>query len=708
MPFDLLSYPVKRYIREKKWESFRPIQAAAITRIITTRDHYILASKTASGKTEAAFLPALSLVKKEPGVQILYVSPLIALINDQFRRIDELCRHMAIAITRWHGDVNRTLKKKLLDAPDGILLITPESIESLFINHPADIPRLFSNLKFIIIDEIHSFLGTGRGCQLQSLLHRITRVGRSIRFIGLSATLGDFEAARGFFGEQEKTHILVDRSRHEVCAHFKYVESRGDELPEALIKDLYMETQNRKSLIFPNTRGRVEEIAIRLKELAKERNGDHVYFSHHSSVGRELREYVEHFARNNCGSDFSIVCTSTLEMGIDIGTVDRVIQVDSTYSISSLVHRFGRSGRKGGEKSRLLVYATEPWSLLQALACFALYQEGFIEPVTGSGYPADILFHQILSLLKETSGEDRGGLLKRISGNYAFASVPSRDREQLIDFMIGAEYIDVLGKELILGLKGEQIVNSRSFYSVFKTEPSLKVYVKDQYIGELIFSPQLQIDRNIFLAARIWKIIEIRYSQNKIYVEPAHAGEKPLFFGTGGHVHGRVREKMLDMLTDEFLIDTRVCSNGVLNATLDLRNAFAAIPINDSVHERPVFSRGNRVDLFTFAGTRINKTLNLLFKSLFGEKYDYDENRSCFDLPVSVESMATLLMELKERLPNFEEILNDMLAQNERFFLFTKWGEYLPVLFKRQMLIQNEFDIPGTARFLDGLVFKTG
>jgi len=194
--YEMLSAPIRKYIRDKRWEALRPIQVAAITKILGTDNHYILVSRTASGKTEAAFLPVLSAVDfKEPGVQVLYISPLIALINDQFQRAESLCEYLDVPVTRWHGEASKSAKNKLLQEPRGILLITPESIEALFANHPEHALTLFAHLKFIIIDEIHSFLGTDRGLHLKSLVSRIGQLAkaRPARIIGLSATLGDYD-----------------------------------------------------------------------------------------------------------------------------------------------------------------------------------------------------------------------------------------------------------------------------------------------------------------------------------------------------------------------------------------------------------------------------------------------------------------------------------------------------------------------------------
>ena len=201
MSFDLLSEPIRKYIRDKRWEQLRPIQAAAISKILSTSDNYILASRTASGKTEAAFLPILSKIDfTETGIQVLYISPLIALINDQFYRIEELCKYLDVTVTKWHGEANKTLKDRIIKHPNGIVLITPESLEAMFVNKPFNVKQLFSNLKYAVIDEIHSFIGTDRGIQLKSILSRLQSVNaKHFSIVGLSATIGDYNEAKKIY-----------------------------------------------------------------------------------------------------------------------------------------------------------------------------------------------------------------------------------------------------------------------------------------------------------------------------------------------------------------------------------------------------------------------------------------------------------------------------------------------------------------------------
>ncbi|MPT36416.1 MAG: DEAD/DEAH box helicase, partial [Flavobacterium sp.] len=424
MVFELLSEPIRRYIRDKRWEQLRPIQNAAIEKILTTDKHYILASRTASGKTEAAFLPILSQVDfNESGVQVLYISPLIALINDQFCRVEALCKNLEVSVTKWHGEASKGQKDKLIKNPEGVVLITPESIESMFVNRPYNAKQLFSKLKFVVIDEIHSFIGTDRGIQLQSLLARLQEINEvSFRIIGLSATIGDYSEAKKFTGEEHKTVVLLDRTKKEINALFRYFKAESAALPLALLKDLYKEVSNSKVLVFPNSRGRTEEIAVKLKKISEKVQGHPNYFSHHSSVHKEEREYVEYFAKNNERGNFCIACTSTLELGIDIGNVDQVVQIDATHSIASLIQRVGRSGRREGTSSNLFLYATNKWSLLQSIACWLLYKEEYIEPPTVVKKPYDLLLHQALSIVKGRSGIAVFELITKLKANPVFGT----------------------------------------------------------------------------------------------------------------------------------------------------------------------------------------------------------------------------------------------------------------------------------------------
>ena len=699
MSFNLLSEPIRKYVRDKGWEQLRPIQTAAIAKILSSDDNYILASRTASGKTEAAFLPILSKVDfNKQGVQVLYISPLIALINDQFYRIEELCKDLDVTVTKWHGEANKTLKDKLIKEPTGIVLITPESLEAMFVNKPFNVKQLFSKLKYVVIDEIHSFIGTDRGVQLKSILSRLQRVNtESFSIVGLSATIGDYDEAKKFTGNELNTKVLLDRTAKDINALFRFFKSKNEELPLELLKDLYIETKDNKVLIFPNSRGRAEEVAVKLKKISNIVKGHSNYFSHHSSVDREVREYVEYFAKNNKQQNFCISCTSTLELGIDIGTVDEVVQIDATHSIASSIQRVGRSGRREGESSNLFLYSTNNWSLLQSIACWLLYKEGFIEPPQKSEKPYDILVHQALSITKGHSGIRLSELINQLKENAAFKMVDVFEIEQILNHLIEIDLLEKLQHEVIIGIEGEKVVNSRDFYSVFKTEENFKVVNAGNTIGEVPFSPQIIEDENILLSAKIWKIIFVDHKAKKIEVIPTKDGKKPTFFGGGAIIHQKIREKMFEVIyseTEYGFLDQASCDEIEI-----LRKEFSVFNIQDSQTDRPVLVTDKHLQLFTFTGTRINRTIQLLL-NIAEIANKLDDSKSSFDIEVPKKELTFKWKSLALSLTDIDRHITKLLQINPALLDFSKWGVYLPENFQVKLLKDKYYDIEQTEKYL--------
>ncbi|HRI04911.1 MAG TPA: DEAD/DEAH box helicase [Pyrinomonadaceae bacterium] len=699
MSFELLSEPIRHYIRDKRWDELRPIQNAAIAKILSTEENYILASRTASGKTEAAFLPILSKVDfTEVGVQVLYISPLKALINDQFNRVEELCKYLDVTVTKWHGDAKQSAKGHLIKDPKGIVLITPESLEAMFVNKPFNVKHLFSNLKFVVIDEIHSFIGTDRGIQLKSILSRLHRITLDpFRLIGLSATIGDYDEAKRFTGDATRTKVLLDKTPKEVEAEFRYFEETGSDLPAELVKDLYLETRDNKVLIFPNSRGRTEEVAVRLKKTSDRANGHANYFSHHSSVDKDVREYVEFFAKNNRRGNFAISCTSTLELGIDIGSVDEVVQIDATSSVSSLIQRVGRSGRQDGKKSSLFLYATNAWSLLQSLACWTLYQEGIIEPPETIGQPYDILLHQALSITKGHSGIGVNLLIDQLETNFAFHGIERSKIEEIIVHLIKTEMLEKLGYEVIIGLEGEKIVNSRDFYSVFKTEDNFKVLTGGRAVGEIPFSPQVAEGENILLAARIWKIQHIDFKAMRIEVTKALDGKKPSFSGGGANVHKSIRERMLSLLYSDDNFD--VLNPASREEFEGMRKEFANFKIRDVEYERPLLLKERSVQFFTFTGTKINRAIKL-FLGINQTGNKMDDRSSSFELEMSHDEFDSLWPKLVPSSDEIDEYITDLLLTNPALAAFSKWSSFLPVDLQVSLFKQRHYDLEGARIFL--------
>jgi len=707
MSFDLLSEPIRKYIRDQRWEALRPIQNASISKILTTENNYILISKTASGKTEAAFLPILSKVNfKEQGVQVLYISPLIALINDQFNRVLELCKYLDVRVTKWHGESKKSLKDQLLKDPSGIVLITPESLESMFVNKPYNVKLLFGNLKYIVIDEIHSFVGSDRGTQLMSILYRLQEQNsKQFNIVGLSATISEenkFSEVKQFTGNEEKTKVLIDRTSKDIEVEFRYFENKNEELPPDLLEYLYNETKESKVLVFPNSRGKAEEVAVKLQKISSRLKGHNNYFSHHSSVNKEVREYVEYFAKNNRRQNFCISCTSTLELGIDIGTVDKIVQIDAAHSIASLIQRTGRSGRRNDERSNLFLYSTEQWSLLQSVASWLLHKQGFIEPPVVLQKPFDILLHQALSITKGHSGLDINNLFRRLKSNHAFCNIDLNEVHEIIDHLISTDLLEKLRDEVIIGISGEKIVNSREFYSVFKTEENFKVVNAGTTIGEIPLSPQIREEENILLAARIWKIKYIDLDAKKIEVVKASDGKSPIFSGQGGDIHLRIREKMLYLLISDDQYDfLDQPSKNELNI---IRSDFSVFDIKNIEFDRPTLVDNKNLQFFTFTGSRVNRTLNLLFYLNKVECY-FDDKKSLFEIECSRIELLNQWDSMLFELENIDQHLHTLIMEKPALMDFSKWGVFLPLKYQVALLKEKRFDIEGTKKFIESINF---
>ena len=698
-PYDLLSPVIRKYVYDKGWKKLTSIQAAAIQNILNTEFNFILSSKTASGKTEAVLLPTLSNLNDSNGIKILYISPLIALINDQFERIERLCEYLDIPVTKWHGEASISLKKKLIANPQGILLITPESLEAIFVNKPELMLKLFSNLQYLVVDEIHSFLNTKRGIQLKSIIHRIeNKIKRKIRFFGLSATLGDYKLVKDFTGDPDNTKILLDKSQKNVLSEFKYFESPAHVLPLELIVDLYSNVSTKKTLIFPNSRGKVEEISIKLKRLSEQNSGHQNYFAHHSSVSKELRVFAEKFAKETKDKYFSIVCTNTLELGIDIGCVDLICQINSTYSVSSLAQRFGRSGRGEDLISHLLLYATDEWHLLQATACFELYKDSVIEPLEPIRYPIDIMLHQIFSILKETNGITKSNLIHELVNNYAFRKINEADIKLLIDNMISEDYIELVGGELILGLKAEKFFIKGEFYAVFETDKNFSVYHKEKLIGELQQIDDSMIDSNVYLAAKIWKIKEIDYTKMKVFVDQAFDGKEPIYVSSLPDVSHIIREKMLHILCSKETYD--YMDENSLDTMNGMRKFFSFFNLTDLSIDRPLFIKDGLLYFYTFSSSKINRTLQF-FSKLTGDNFGLTEITSCLISNGKSEMFSKSLAKFLGLYNELDSHFDNFLKDNTKFFEgMKKWEELLPLPLKKKIWLMNYLDLEGTKNYL--------
>lgn len=706
--FELLSQKMQQRIWAMKWESFTPVQDQTIPLIMQTDSDIILSANTASGKTEAAFLPIITKMedRAQTELKVLYISPLKALINNQFERIERLCENCEIKIYRWHGDVGQSQKNKLLKNPSGILQITPESVESLFINKTGHLKSLFMGVEFIVIDEIHSFLDSQRGVQLRSLLSRMEAYTRvRPRIIGLSATIRNFDLVKQWVNPKQPTQVQVveasDEGKELQYSLLHFAAGKDGKIPLELFEDLREVTRNYQSLIFCNSRGTVEETTVMLNRLAEKEGIKEGYFAHHSSIDKAEREYVEKKLAAS-RTPQSIVCTSSLELGIDIGALDLVCQMDSPFTVSSLKQRIGRCGRKQQDAQILQMYTTSEDSLVQSIAVMKLLLEGWIEPTVGYLAPYDIAFHQIISLCHEWNGITWSRLIHTLENNASFYKLPKKDMVSLINYMVSTEMLEIVPglNEYIVGLEGERLLRGNDFYSVFMMTVYYDVYFGARKIGQLDKGVRLDIGENVILAGKLWTIKEMDTTKNRILVQAAVNAKKPKYLSEPGKIDRKIPEMMFEVLCSEEqfqYLDAKAseCLTGA-------RLKYALYHI--SVNQRIAWELRDDLIFEPFVGTVICNTLIWLLRAVSGLNIKRRPNQiERIVLPKNVE-FSELIEKIRSRVWSEEDLVR-FIRKNE--WLATKYSHYLTDELRQKMHMECEVDLSGALKFLEGYQFLT-
>lgn len=580
--FSLLDERIQKFIWAEGWEALRDVQEQAIPLIVDGQRDVVIAAATASGKTEAAFFPALSAIlrEQEAGL-IVYVSPLKALINDQFGRLDRLCANLDLPVWPWHGDIASSRKQKFAADPRGVLLITPESLEATLCNRGTQVSALFARTQFFIIDELHAFIGSERGKQLQSLLHRIEVVlGRSVVRVGLSATLGDMKLATEFLrpgrgpqvqivdSKSDPTELRVRISGYEEpLALDDEGDSGADEAerqsPAHIAASLFKSLRGTNNLVFPNSRREVERYTFLLNRLCTDAGVGNEFWPHHGSLSAELRRETEG-ALKNPQAPATAICTNTLELGIDIGAVRSVAQIGPPPSVSSLRQRMGRSGRRKGEPAVLRGYVVEdavgPDStlntlvreqLLESIACVELLTEGWCEPPRSGALHGSTLVQQVLALIAERGGAQIGTLFSILCGEGTpFAGIQKADFIELIQELGRRELLAQDSSGLLLhGRVGEKFVNHFAFYAAFASEEEFRVVAAGKTLGSLPITNILMVHQYILFGGRTWRVDSVDEARRELVVSPAPGGRAPPFNKGQGRVHSEVRRRMRQLLT---------------------------------------------------------------------------------------------------------------------------------------------------------------
>ena len=545
--FSELPWFLKEYIHESRWDSFRDVQTAAFEAFRKNDDHIIISSATSSGKTEATLIPVIASLYEKPskGIGALYIGPLKALIDDQFQRMIPMIEKSEIRITGWHGDIDTSVKKRLLKNPEGILQITPESLQNIIVNHNESLKQMFSDLRFVIIDEIHSFIPSVRGAQILCCLETIERMtGCHPRRIGLSATLGDTSYPAIWLSAntgRETTVIKGDIERDsEIRIEYNRFPADSDEEPlrrkraiSDYYKGLFESVNGCNCLIFTNSRSSAEKTARSL-DVVSERYGMKGLVSvHHGSISKEFRKDAEDRMKDRYRKSVT-VATSSLELGIDVGVMEKVIQIDPPQSCMSLLQRMGRSGRRGGIQDLTIICNDDderPWTnifgvsvnLIRAIAMVELSKRGWTEPLKDDPLPYGLLFHQTLEYMACGVGCRFSDLKKDVLSMYPFRNISEEDYKKMLRFLLTTKVIERMGDgTLLIGKEGERLVFGRDFCSVFDAKPGIDIYIDGRVLGTIQDLPD--VGENIQLAGRMWQVVSVSEEKNRADVRPSDEG----------------------------------------------------------------------------------------------------------------------------------------------------------------------------------------
>ncbi len=582
---------IQDFIYQNQWQSLRAVQVAAGEAVFTTDDHVLLAASTASGKTEAAFFPILTLFTEgmPSSIGAVYIGPLKALINDQFMRLNDLCREAGIPVWHWHGDVSQSHKEKLMKKPSGILQITPESLEAMLLHKHSDIARLFGDLRFVVIDEVHSLMRGDRGGQTLCLIERLSRLsGANPRRIGLSATIGDLEGTGKFLasGTNRRTfipHIENANVRWRISMEHFFVQgaqsAEDKEIAKALpvldnptdiapqnadpgMAYIFEHTRGKKCLVFVNSREECEAVTTTLRQYCEIKHEPDRFLIHHGNLSTSYRETAEAIMKDE--SEYqTTVTTATLELGIDIGRLERAFQIDAPFMVSSFLQRMGRTGRRDlppemwfvmreeEPESRAMLPAAIPWGLLQGIALVQLYrEERWVEPPKLDRLPFSLLYHQTMCTLASCGEMSPAALAGRVLSLSYFQRISQEDYKIMLRHLIETEHIQrtELGG-LIVGLAGERETNSYKFYAVFKESEEYTVRSSSQELGTIVKPPP--IGEKIVLAGHVWIVEEVDHKRHLVYCEQVR-GKVPACFGLcPGDIHTKILEKIKDVLSQE-------------------------------------------------------------------------------------------------------------------------------------------------------------
>lgn len=722
---------VQDYIYRNGWESLRAIQVAAGDAIFNTDKNVLLCASTASGKTEAAFFPIITLFSEDPPTSVgaLYIGPLKALINDQFLRLNELCAEAEIPVWHWHGDVSQSHKAKLLKNPSGILQITPESLEALLLRKHAFIPKLFGDLRFIVIDEVHSLMRGDRGGQTLSLIERLSRLaGVNPRRIGLSATIGDPVGTGEFLAAGTGKGTVIPKIENKgikwrlSMEHFfttvgaksgedqnapalPVLDMKTDTAPENSDPGfgyIFEHTRGKKCLVFVNSREECEAVTTTLRGYCEARHEPDRFLIHHGNLSASFRETAEAVMKDD-EQNMTTVTTATLELGIDIGRLERAFQVNAPFTVSSFLQRMGRTGRRNlppemwfvmreeQPEARALLPETMPWELLQGIALVQLYiEERFVEPPKTDRLPFSLLYHQTMATLASSGELTPAALASNVLSLSYFHRITKEDYKILLRHLLETEHIERTEEGgLIVGLSGERQTNSFKFYAVFKENEEYTVRSESEELGTIVMPPP--VGEKIAIAGHVWIVEEVDHKRHLVYCTKVR-GKVPAYFGQcPGDINTRVLERMRDALSED-----KSYPYLMKNAVARLGEARSAARLSGITSEPLINLGGDMWCLFPWLGSYAFLAMERFLKLKCAEKLGLSALDSARPYFIEFKMKATKEEFFKVLAETAKQPLEPLeLVYPGEVPLFEKYDEFVPPELIKKGFAYGILDIKG-------------
>lgn len=681
------------------WTSLRPVQELAGEALLAGKNAVVLAP-TAGGKTEAAIFPTLSILMENPaeGVGALYIAPIKALLNNQSDRLGTYTEMVGLRRFVWHGDTPNAERLRFVREPADLLMTTPESLEVMLVSQRVDSERLFRELRIVIVDEVHALAGTDRGAHLLSVVERLARASRhDLQRVGLSATVGNpADILTWLQGTSRRESIIVDPPRQP--SRRQLLVGHRPNLAE-LARDAARIAKGTKSLFFCQTRSMTEAVAEHM------RSAGTTVFVHHSAVSREERQLAEE--RFNKGTDACIVCTSTLELGIDVGDLDRVLQAEAPDTVSSFLQRMGRTGRRTGQAANTSFFCETAEGVLQAIALIELARAGWVEDIAPQDRCWPVLIHQLLAMSLASEGvtfEDAWTQLERVPD---FRGITRAEAERLVAWMLRDKSLLLLDGRLLVGPKAERRFGRRNFtelYAVFSSPQTYTVETTSQQpLGTL---NQGFVDRLVegvscfLLSGRPWAVLAIHHDDRRIVVEPAPRGRQPTWGGMlpqflGANLCAKIREVLASDDVPQYLTPEAAA------ILAQQRTGMAGLtdPGRGSIE-----AGDGELRWWTFAGGRINHTLRYALGALHSGWKIIPDN---FLIKIRGEGLTQ-----RDLLEAIEQIAEPRFWENERLwqdiadtlpaYRLSKFQPLMPAWALRESLASYLLDLPGAARWLTG------